>query len=88
MRISSDVKSETRCTNTGGPQRTVLSSFLVSLDTADCSGQQENTAIIKSADGTGVTGLITDDDNSHYRQQISELVDCCDEYYMWKRQRK
>ena len=59
--------------------------FFVFLYTADCRSQHENTAIIKFADDTGVTGLITDDDNSLYRQQISDFVDCCDENYMWEK---
>ena len=30
---------------------------------------------------TGLTGL-TNDDDSHYRQQISDFVDWCDENYL------
>ena len=63
VRIGADVKSDTRCTNTGAPQGTVLSPFLFSLYIANCRSQSENTPIVQFADDTGLTGLITNDDN-------------------------
>ena len=48
------------------------SCFLCTLKTV--RSQHENTPITKSADNTGLTGLITDDDNSHCRQQNSNFV--------------
>ena len=76
-------KSETKYTNTGAPpQGTVLSQCMFSLYIADCRGQHENTPILKFADDTGLTGLITNDDVSHYRQQIRSFVDWCDEKYL------
>ena len=86
VRIGADVKSETRCTNTGAPQGTVRSPFLFSSYTADCRNQHENSPIVKSADATGLTGLITDDDDSHCRQRISDFVDWCDENYLQMRE--
>ena len=75
VRIGAGVKSEARCTNIGAP-------FLFSSYAADCRNQHENTPIVKSADATGLTGLMTRDDDSHYRQQISDFVDWCDENYL------
>ena len=65
------------------------SAFSVSLffvHCADCRNQHENTPVVKSVDATGLTGLMTRDDDSHYRQQISDFVDWCDENYlqMWE----
>ena len=60
----------------------MLSPCLFSLYTAGCRGQHENSPIVKFADDTGLTGLITDDDDSHYRQQISSFVDWCDRNYL------
>ena len=80
MRIGDNVKSETKYTNAGVPRGTMLSPCLFFLYTSDCRGQHENTPIV-NADDTGLTGLIliTDDDDSHYRQQIGSCVDWCGE---------
>ena len=65
MRTGTDVKSETRFTNAGALQGTVLSPFLFSLYTADCRSQHENTPIVKFADDAELTGLITDDETRY-----------------------
>ena len=75
LRAGADVKSETNCMNTDAPQGTMLSLFLFSLYTEDCRSQHENTPITKSADNTGLTALITDDDNSHCQQKNGGFVD-------------
>ena len=36
----------------------------------------------KFADDTGLTGQITDDDDSHYRQEIDRFVSWCDQNYL------
>ena len=74
VRIGANVKSKTKYTNTDAHQGTVLPQFLLSLYTADCRGQHQNTPVVKFADDIGLTGLITDDDDYHYQQQICS---CC-----------
>ena len=64
-------------TNTGA-QGTVLSPFLFSLSTADCRSSQDSCPTDKFADDTGLTGLIVNDDNSHYRQEVDRFVDWCE----------
>lgn len=64
VRNGADVnESETRSTNTGVLQGTALSPFLTSVYTADCRTQHENAPIVKFADGTGLTGLVSDDED-------------------------
>ena len=81
MRIGADVKSETTCTNTGAPHGTVLFPF-ISLYTADCRSHQKNTPTVRFSVVTGLTGLIADHDDSHYRRQISDFADRCVENFL------
>ena len=54
----------------GTPQGTVLSPFLFSLCTADCQTSHDDCNIAKYADDTILTGLITDNDDTHFRRFI------------------
>ena len=54
-------------TNTGAPQRAVLSPFLFSLFTADCRSSHKSYPINTFADDKA--GI--DDDDSHYRQEVA-----------------
>ena len=70
--------SDVPVTNTGAPHGTVLSPFLFTLYTADCRVSQDDCAIDKYADDTVLIGKITDDDDSHYGQELGRFVDWCD----------
>ena len=69
-------------TNTGAAQGTVLSPFLFTLYTADCRSTYVDCEIDKYADDTALTGKITDDDDSHYRQEIVGFVQWCDDNFL------
>ena len=56
--------------NTGAPQGCVLSPLLHSLFTLDCMAWHDSNTIIKFADDTTVLGLITDNDETAYREEV------------------
>lgn len=65
--------------NTGAPQGCVLSPFLYSLMTSDCTSSSDNNLIVKFADDTTVAGFIRGADESDYRHQVDDLVVWCAE---------
>ena len=56
--------------NTGAPQGCVLSPLLYSLFTNDCEAKNASNSIIKFADDTTVVGLITNNDETAYREEV------------------
>jgi hypothetical protein len=55
----------------------VLSPLLYSLFTHDCTARHDSNTIIKFADDTTVVGLITDNDETAYREEVRDLVVWC-----------
>jgi gmma-aminobutyric acid receptor subunit gamma/cGMP-dependent protein kinase 2 len=64
--------SATLILNTGAPQRCVLSPLLYSLFTHDCTARHDSNTIITFADDTTVVGLITDNNETGYREEVKE----------------
>ncbi|KAF7708963.1 hypothetical protein HF521_018020, partial [Silurus meridionalis] len=71
--------SSTLTLSTGAPQGCVLSPLLYSLYTYDCVATSNSTNIIKFADDTVVVGLINNNDETAYLQEVKNLERWCQE---------
>jgi hypothetical protein len=65
--------------NTGAPQGCVLSPLLYTLFTHDCVVTHTSTSIIKFADDTTVVGMITNNDETAYKEEVRALGVWCQE---------
>ena len=65
--------SATLILNTRAPQGCVLTPLLYSLFTHNCVAKHDSNTIIKFAHDTIVVGLITDNNETAYREKIIEL---------------
>ncbi|KAL0186167.1 hypothetical protein M9458_017837 [Cirrhinus mrigala] len=74
---SGHICSTTVTLNTGVPQGCVLSPFLYSIFTHDCRPVYGSNTIIKFADDTTVIGLISNSDETVYREEIKHLATWC-----------
>ena len=69
--------SDTITLSTGSPQGCVLSPLLFTLLTHDCSTRSSSNHFIKFADDTTVVGLVTNNEETQYRQEVENLVTWC-----------
>ncbi len=63
--------------NVGAPQGCVLSHLLYSLYTHDCVSSHSFTSIVKFADDTVVLGLISNNDETAYLNEVERLTSWC-----------
>ncbi|MCJ8745660.1 hypothetical protein PDJAM_G00132750 [Pangasius djambal] len=69
--------SRTITLNTGAPQGCVLSPQLFTLLTHDCTPMYSTNLFIKFADDTAVVGLIRNNDETNYRNEVQQLAIWC-----------
>ena len=69
--------SSTLTLSTGSPQGCVLSPFLYSLYTHDCVPAHHSNVIVKFSDDTTVMGLISNGDETAYREEVQRLTAWC-----------
>ncbi len=69
------ILSSLKTISVGAPQGCVLSPLLYSVYTNDCVSHCNSVQIFKFADDTTLIGLITNDNESDYRREVSTLFD-------------
>ncbi len=69
--------SSTTTLSTGAPQGCVLSPLLFTLLIHDCTAKSSSNHIIKFADDTTVVGLIRNNDEMQYREEVAQLAEWC-----------
>ncbi|KAI4889294.1 hypothetical protein NFI96_000254 [Prochilodus magdalenae] len=71
------ITSSSLTLSTGAPQGCVLSPLLYSLYTHDCTARHSSNVIIKFADDTTIVGLISNNNEEAYREEVSFLTHWC-----------
>ncbi len=69
--------SSTTTLSTGAPQGCVLSPLLFTLLTHDWTAKFSSNHIIKFADDTSVVGLTSNNDETHYREELAQQAEWC-----------
>ncbi len=74
VRVGCNTSSNTTL-STGAPQGCELSPLLFTLLTHHCTAKFGSNHIIKFADATSVIGLISNNDETHYREEVAQLAE-------------
>ena len=82
VRLASGLTSDLVHTDTGGPQGTCLSPLLFTLYTADCRSTHDECQTEKFASDTAQIGQITDDNDRHNVQAITDFAQWCDNNFL------
>ncbi|KAG5284759.1 hypothetical protein AALO_G00030160 [Alosa alosa] len=69
--------SDSLTISTGAPQGCVLSPLLYNIYTHDCKANSSHTSIIKFADDTVILGLISNNNEQFYLDQVDEVAQWC-----------
>lgn len=77
-----NTKSRVIIINTGAPQGCVLSAFLFTIYTTDCKSNGKGIVILKYADDTVIVGLLTNNDDSTYQEEVKKFCDWCDNNFL------
>ena len=77
-----DILSSVLSISTGAPQGCVLSAILFIIYTNELRSRFRNCLLIKYADDTVIVGLISNNDESEYNEQISEVVQWCKVHHL------
>ncbi len=75
--MSATNTSSTTTLSTGAPQGCVLSPLLFTLLIHDFTAKFSSNHIIKFADDTTVVGLISNNDETHYREEVAQQAEWC-----------
>ena len=75
--------SDTITINTGSPQGCVLSALLFIIYTNDCKAEGQGVSILKYADDTVILGLVKNEDEIVYRQNIQMFERWCDTNFLF-----
>ncbi|KAK0135165.1 putative RNA-directed DNA polymerase from transposon X-element [Merluccius polli] len=76
VRVGNNISSSITL-STGAPQGCVLSPLLFTLLTHDCTPTYSTNHMVKFADDTTLVGLITKNDETHYRKEVDRLTTWC-----------
>jgi hypothetical protein len=76
LRVGSNT-SATLILKKGAPQGCVLSPLLYFLFTHDCTAKHDSNTIIQFADDTKVVGLITNNNETAYMEEVRDLTVWC-----------
>ncbi len=69
--------SSTTTLSTGAHKAVCSGPLLFTLLTHDCTAKFSSNHIIKFADDTTVVGLISNNDETHYREEVAQLAEWC-----------
>lgn len=71
-------QTSSKTANTGAPQGTVISPFLFTLYTNDCTTQSKHASIIKFSDDTDI--IDTSDSHTSYEREVESFAEWCERH--------